>query len=106
MYFLFVILSVLFIFILYTPLHLTYTQIYREKTKRDIILNDEDLRKSMQNRRYAPLHTLPTVRWHSNFDTLEGSSSCFSVPTLVTTTNTGTFDCSAVCNDKRAAYFL
>ncbi|ACZ63526.1 PIF2 [Pieris rapae granulovirus Wuhan] len=106
MYFLFVILSVLFIFILYVPLHLTYTQIYQEKTKRDIILNDDDLRKSMQNRRYAPLHTLPTVRWHSNFDTLEGSSSCFSVPTLVTTTNTGTFDCSAVCNDKRAAYFF
>lgn len=83
-----------------------HKQVYEEKTVRNDALNDENFREAMRRRRYAPLHTLPTVTWHSNFDTLENSSSCFSVPTLVTATNTGTFDCSAVCNDNRAVYFF
>ncbi|AKN80720.1 per os infectivity factor 2 [Diatraea saccharalis granulovirus] len=101
-----IILFVLFIFLLYSPLQRTYEQIYKEKVLRNKLLNDEAFREGMRQRRYAPLHTLPTVRWYNNFDTLEGSSSCFSIPTLVTNTDSGTFDCVSVCNDERAVYFF
>nr|QGY99290.1 PIF-1 [Cydia pomonella granulovirus] len=99
-----IILFVLFLFLHYLPLYHAHQQIHYETVARNQLLDDDDYRESMHRRRYAPLHTLPTVRWHSNFDTIGGS--CFSVPTLVTTSNTGTFDCTAVCNDERAVYFF
>lgn len=100
-----VVLFVLVVFLLYAPLHRAHSKIREEVTKREALLNDQEFRNTVRNRRYVPLHTLPTVRWHSNFDTVEGSSSCFSVPTLVTTYDTGNFDCAAVCSDDRAVYF-
>ncbi|APO13925.1 PIF-2 [Plodia interpunctella granulovirus] len=106
MFWLIVTLFVLFLYILYLPLKTTYDVMYTEMLERNALVNDDEFREAMKNRRYTPLHALPAVRWHYNFDTLEGSSSCFSVPTLVTVTNTGTFDCAAVCNDDRAVYFF
>nr|AUF81988.1 per os infectivity factor-2 [Cryptophlebia leucotreta granulovirus] len=101
-----VILFVLLLSLCYLPLFNAHQKIYNEKVERVEILNNEEFKEIVYRRRYAPLHTLPTVKWHSNFDTLEGSSNCFSVPILVTTTNTGTFDCGAVCKDERALYFF
>ncbi|ABC61169.1 PIF-2 [Choristoneura occidentalis granulovirus] len=100
-----IILFVLIVFTQYVPLYFAHQQITFDANYRQELLEDEDFKDSMKRRRYVPLHFLPTVRWHTNFDTLEGSSNCFSVPTLVTAQNTGTFDCTAVCNDERAVYF-
>lgn len=96
---------VLLIFLLYLPLYFAHQQIVDDGKERQNLLADQDFQNNMKQRRYSPLHVLPTFRWHNNFDTLEGSSNCFSVPTLVTSNNTGTFDCAAVCNDYRAVYF-
>lgn len=98
-------LFVLLLYLLYHPLRAAHGEVLREVELRNELLADEGFREAMRLRRYAPLHTLPAVRWHNNFDTLEGSGSCFSVPTLVTVENTGTFDCAAVCRDPRAVYF-
>ncbi|QOD40004.1 pif-2 [Matsumuraeses phaseoli granulovirus] len=106
MIYLLIILFVLLLFLTYLPLQKTYEQIYNDKIERIALMENQDFRDSLQARRYSPLHVLPAVKWHSNFDTIEGSSNCFSVPTLVTTINTGTFNCNAVCNDDRAVYFF
>lgn len=99
------IIFIVLLVVLYAPLVNTHTQLLLEAGDRDALLNDDNFKEQMQMRRYTPLHVLPTVRWHSNFNTLNNTTSCFSVPTLVTPTNTGTFDCTAVCNDERAVYF-
>ncbi|AGQ20283.1 pif-2 [Clostera anastomosis granulovirus A] len=105
MLFLFLILFVLYIFVTYLPLHNAHATMTRDAADRNALLLDKDFRESVRRRRYAPLHTLPNLKWHNTLDTIEGSSSCFSLPTLVTLENVGTFDCTAVCNDDRALYF-
>ncbi|AIS92042.1 per os infectivity factor 2 [Erinnyis ello granulovirus] len=106
MWSLLLIVVVVLVALLYTPLINTHTQLKVEADERNMLLNDDEFKHTIQNRHYTPLHVLPTVRWHSNFNTLNNTTSCFSVPTLVTATNTGTFDCGAVCNDNRAVYFF
>nr|UYX49673.1 PIF-2 [Darna trima granulovirus] len=105
MFLILTIIFVLFMFLLYKPLHETYTQIKQDVIERNVIIDNDEFIENMTRRRYTPLHALPAVKWLNNFDTLEGSSNCFSVPTLVTVSNTGAFDCTAVCNDPRAVYF-
>lgn len=99
-------LIVLLLFALIAPFKQTFDAIRADTEERAALLNDEEYREYMRQRRYAPLHTLPALRWHSNFDTLDDNASCFSVPTLVTVLNDTHYDCSAVCNDERAVYFF
>lgn len=106
MFLLISIIFVLCVLLLYKPLYVAHKNVYDEKLERNELLNDEEFRESVRRRRYAPLHILPTFRWYNNFDTLEGSSNCFSLPIMVTTTDEGVFDCTAVCNDERAVYFF
>jgi hypothetical protein len=105
MYWLFATLFILLLYLIIRPLQYAYLQIQREAIERQELLGDEEFRQQMRERRYAPLHVLPTVRWEANFDTIEGSSQCFDMPTLVTAEDTGTFDCATICNDHRAGYF-
>lgn len=105
MWSLLVIIFVVLLVVLYTPLAHTHQMLTQEADERNMLLESDEYRDSLRQRRYFPLHVLPTVRWHSNFNTLSNTTSCFSVPTLVSATNIGTFDCGAVCNDDRAMYF-
>lgn len=106
MYWLFAALFVLLLYLILRPLQNAYLAIQREAGERQELLADEEFRRQMRERRYVPLHVLPTVRWEANFDTIEGSSQCFDAPTLVTAQDTGTFDCATICNDHRAGYFF
>nr|ANY57433.1 hypothetical protein PhopGVgp044 [Phthorimaea operculella granulovirus] len=98
MYIVLVIIFVLFIFIMYIPLHKAYTNMYEDAVERNLFL--EENREPRP--RYAPLHTLPTLRWHASFNT----TGCFSVPTRVTDTDYGTFDCTLICDNPSAVYFF
>ncbi|AAS82695.1 ORF43 [Agrotis segetum granulovirus] len=94
------------LYLLYRPLQLGHHAIRQHAFFREEILNDEDLRETVRRRRYAPLHTLPNVKWDTNFNTLEGSNKCFNTPTLVTVDKIDNYNCAEICDNERAVYFF
>ncbi|AQQ80310.1 PIF-2 [Betabaculovirus altermyunipunctae] len=96
------------LYLIYTPLQRTYGQIRRETIATNSVLDDPAYLEMMTRRRYAPLHALPRVDFNPSFETLEGphGGHCFSYPIRVSTRDVIAYDCAALCDDSRAAYFF
>nr|QKV50198.1 ORF37 protein [Plutella xylostella granulovirus] len=95
------VLVLLFIYLMYHPLHMAFYDVVDDAEERNRLLNDETFRRQLRDRRYAPLHTLPSVSVN-----VDGpATGCFSTPTLVTRNDVPSFDCSAVCGTEASAYF-
>ncbi|ABQ51982.1 pif-2 [Spodoptera litura granulovirus] len=95
------------LYLLYSPMQSAYFDIKTEAHERQLLMNDPVFIESMRRRRYAPLHTLPRITFNASFDTLEASygGHCFTTPTRVTSEDVPQYNCVAVCDDNRAAYF-
>ncbi|AAP85676.1 ORF_39 [Adoxophyes orana granulovirus] len=105
MIFVLLIVLILMLYILYQPLHQAYIVMRKQSDQRQILFADDSLKEAMRRRRYAPLHTLPTVKWQNVYTDTAGGA-CFAVPVLVTVNDTGTFDCSSICDNETAVYFF
>lgn len=107
------ILIVLFLFallyIVMWPFYQAFNHIDHAQRDYNETLTDrmEYIESVMRRRHYVPMETLPSVRFDTNLGTLAGESlKCMSVPLFVSELNLPMFDCTEVCDDPRAAYFL
>ncbi|ABY65838.1 per os infectivity factor 2 [Orgyia leucostigma nucleopolyhedrovirus] len=102
-------LVVMFVYVLYTPVHEAYVQIKAAQTEYNNTVDDriEYMQNVLQRRHYVPLENLPYINFNTNLGTInEGETKCLSVPIYVGPFETPTFDCSTLCDNPSAVYFF
>ncbi|AXS67775.1 pif2 [Cryptophlebia peltastica nucleopolyhedrovirus] len=108
MYLLLLLLTLLFLSLLYKPLYDAYTKIKETQTHYNATVDDriDYMETVLKHRRFVPLHVLPNVIFNTNLGTLnEGDVKCLSVPMYVGIYDTPNFDCTALCDNPSAVYF-
>lgn len=107
MFWLLAALFIVMLYLIYTPLQRVHQQIKQEAIITTNILDDPEYLERMIRRRYVPLHALPRVDFNASFETIEGPGGghCFSYPIRVSRRDVVSYDCAALCDDIRAAYF-
>nr|AMO27787.1 PIF-2 [Lymantria dispar multiple nucleopolyhedrovirus]QDE14974.1 pif-2 [Lymantria dispar multiple nucleopolyhedrovirus] len=108
MYLLLVVLSVIFLYIIFKPLHGAHARIRDAQAAYDAALDErvDLIADALRRRRYVPMERLPRVNFNTNLGTLnEGELKCMSTPVFVSAFDTPTFDCAHLCDNPTAQYF-
>ncbi|AXR98118.1 hypothetical protein [Helicoverpa assulta nucleopolyhedrovirus] len=103
------VLLVIFLYVLYRPMHLAWRLMYKAQREYNETIDDriDYMKEVLRRRQYVPLHSLPNINFNTNLGTInDGELKCLSVPVFVGPVETPNFDCTETCDNPSAFYFF
>nr|QBM79106.1 pif-2 [Helicoverpa armigera nucleopolyhedrovirus] len=103
------VLLVIFLYVLYRPMHLAWRLMYKAQREYNETIDDriDYMQEVLRRRQYVPLHSLPNINFNTNLGTInDGELKCLSVPVFVGPVETPNFDCTETCDNPSAFYFF
>lgn len=103
------VLLVIFLYVLYRPMHLAWRFMYNAQREYNETIDDriDYMQEVLRRRQYVPLHSLPNINFNTNLGTInDGELKCLSVPVFVGPVETPNFDCTETCDNPSAFYFF
>ncbi|AEN04055.1 hypothetical protein [Helicoverpa armigera NPV strain Australia] len=103
------VLLVIFLYVLYRPMHLAWRFMLKAQREYNETIDDriDYMQEVLRRRQYVPLHSLPNINFNTNLGTInDGELKCLSVPVFVGPVETPNFDCTETCDNPSAFYFF